>query len=219
MAPRVTAARAAGTPKEASAQAALRAAEAKVASARAAYQANLPGAGARKIAANAKAAAQKAKERRAGGAEPSVGTPAPRTPEQVAAAEQKFNAQKQNALDEARHHQLHRRQPALVGARPHSAEVARPSAAPNSRSTAAIGRQNMIGSSPANPRYSGGPANIPRTNPNGGHLPADFDLHTIAESPQEQRLFQQALKNKASSRSPRPNAYQRYLQEIGSVLV
>ena len=65
---------------------------------------------------------------------------------------------------------------------------------------------------PANPRYAGGPATIPRTNPNGGHLPSDFDLHTIAENPQQHRLFQQALKNRAAW--PRPNAYKTYLQAV-----
>jgi len=136
---RAGALRAAGTPEEASAQATLRAAEAKAAAAREAYEAKLPGAGVRKIAAKAKAAGAKAKERRAGGAEPPV-----RTPEQVAAAEQKFNSQKQGALEEARHNQLNQRQPALAGTRPHSAEVARPSEAPRSNSTAAIGQSHVM---------------------------------------------------------------------------
>ena len=65
---------------------------------------------------------------------------------------------------------------------------------------------------PANPKYAGGPATIPRTNPSGGHLPADFGLHTISENPQELRLFRQALDNKATS--PRTNDYQRYLEII-----
>ncbi len=69
---------------------------------------------------------------------------------------------------------------------------------------------------PANPKYIGGPTAISRTNPNGGHLPADFGLHTIAESPQELALFLQALKNKEASSSPRSNAYQRYLRAIGA---
>ncbi len=136
---RAGALRAAGTPEEASAQATLRAAEAKAAAAREAYEAKLPGAGVRKIAAKAKAAGAKAKERRAGGAEPPV-----RTPEQVAAAEQRFNAQKQGALEEARHQQLNQRRPALAGGRPHSAGVARPSEAPRSNSTAAIGQPSMM---------------------------------------------------------------------------
>ena len=77
----------------AAAEDALRGAKARQVAAHEAYQAKLPGAGARKMAAKARAAAQKAKERRAGGAEPATRTPTPRTPEQVAAAEQKFNAQ------------------------------------------------------------------------------------------------------------------------------
>jgi len=92
-----------------------------------------------KLSAKARAAGRKLKDRRASGAEPPV-----RTPEQVAAAEQRFNAQKQGALEEARHTQLHRRQPALVGARSHPAEVARPSEAPSSKSTAAIGKPGVM---------------------------------------------------------------------------
>jgi len=61
--------------------------------------------------------------------------------------------------------------------------------------------------------YAGGPAVIPKTNPNGGHLPADFGLRTIAEVPEQHRLFQQALKNMAES--PRTNAYKTYLEVRG----
>lgn len=63
------------------------------------------------------------------------------------------------------------------------------------------------GSVPANPRYTGGPASIPRTNPNGGHLPADFDLTSIADNPQQAQAFQQALQRAATSRQ----AYRDYL--------
>jgi len=105
----------------------------------------------RKIAAKAKAAGAKAKERRAGGAEPPV-----RTPEQVAAAEQRFNAQKQGALEEARHQQLNQRRPALAGGRSHPAEVARPSEAPRSNSTAAIGQPSSMMSKNGKPSASTG---------------------------------------------------------------
>ncbi len=210
-------------PEKAAAAAKLRAAEERVAQVKAALRDKVPGvravrkvkeagAQAKQKVSAAKAAAKTAQERRGGRGEDPL---APHTPRSLAQGQKAATA-----LRNRRYNQAH-------GGPPGKGQLAPAGGGRLSVNSPALGRpggsngvsQMAKGTSkntsvPANSKYVGGPTVIPRTNPNGGHLPADFDLHTIAESPREQRLFQQALKNKAASRSPRPNAYQRYLQEI-----